>query len=86
MLRLGNSTVTCDVESGLQKNPDIWVFHVFLIVCLVQLGQMEQARMLGQRLIERYQKFATSNWNSMSSDLPKTALMEGAMRKADFLD
>lgn len=42
--------------------------------------------MLGQRLIERYQKFATSNWNSMSSDLPKTALMEGAMRKADFLD
>jgi hypothetical protein len=55
------------------------------IARLVQMGQMEQARVLGQRFIERYQKFTISIWSSMTSDLPKTALMKGA-RQACLTD
>ena len=72
-------------EQGLQKAPDIQFFIVFRIVCLAQLDRIEQARVVGQRFIERHPKFTVSHWSALtrsSPDAGKIANMEDALRKA----
>lgn len=76
-------------ERGLQKAPEIQFFIVFRIVCLVQLGRIEQARAAAQRFIERHPKFTISRWSALtrsSPDARKIATMEDALRKAGLLD
>jgi adenylate cyclase len=71
-------------EQGLQKAPDIQFFIVFRIVCLVQLDRIEQARVVGQRFIERHPKFTVSHWSVLTRGAPdtRTVTMEDALRKA----
>jgi len=75
-------------EQGLRKYPDIQFFIVFRIVCLVQLGKMEQARVVGQRFIERHPNFTISSWRALTRDAPdtRTASMGDALRKAGLPD
>ena len=76
-------------EQGLQKAPDIQFFILWRIVCLAQLDRIEQARVVGQRFIERHPSFTISSWNAQTSgspDVRKTAIMEDVMRKVGLPD
>jgi adenylate cyclase len=75
-------------EQGLQKAPGIQFFIVFRIVCLVQLDRIEQARVVGQRFIERHPKFTVSRWSAQTRGAPntRTGTMEDALRKAGLPD
>lgn len=76
-------------EQGLQKDPDIQFLIWSRIVCLVQLDRIEEARVVGQRFIERHPEFRISSWSALGDGAPDangTAFMEDAMRKAGLPD
>ena len=76
-------------EQGLQKAPDVQIFIVFRIVCLVQLDRIEEARLVAQRFIERHPNFTISRWNALtrsSSDASQIATLQEALRKVGLPD
>ncbi len=76
-------------EQGLRKDPDIQFLILVRLVCLVELDRMEQARVVGQRFIERHPEFSISGWNALagsSPDAERTAIMDDALRKAGLPD
>ncbi|MXN65860.1 adenylate/guanylate cyclase domain-containing protein [Stappia sp. GBMRC 2046] len=74
-------------EESLRKAPKIQYFIVLKIVCLVQLGRVEEARLTARRYMERHPGFTISRWSALtrsSPDAGKLAVLEDALRQAGF--
>jgi hypothetical protein len=64
-------------------------FLLLRIACLAQLDRIEQARVIGQRFIERHPNFRLSKWIALpsgSQEVWKVSNMEDALRKAGLPD
>ena len=72
-------------ERSVQKAPRIQYFVVYRIVCLVQLGRVDEARAVARQLVERHPRFTVPRWSALTraaQDARKSASIEQALRAA----